>query len=67
LLPSRHGPRAGAPSAAAAGGEKARRAAARFDLSAFDRIHACGDTAEDEPLLAMATDRFYRTMPETVA
>jgi len=47
--------------------EKARRAAARFDLSAFDRIHAYRDTAEDEPLLAMATDRFYRTMPETAA
>jgi HAD superfamily hydrolase (TIGR01490 family) len=50
-----------------AGEEKARRAAARFDLSAFDRIHAYGDTAEDELLLAMATDRFYRTMPEPAA
>lgn len=46
------------------GTEKARRVAARFDLSGFERIHAYGDTAEDEHLLAMATERFYRTMPD---
>jgi HAD superfamily hydrolase (TIGR01490 family) len=47
-----------------AGAEKARCVAARFDLAAFERVHAYGDTAEDEHLLAMATERFYRTMPE---
>lgn len=46
------------------GEEKARCVAGRFDLAAFGRIHAYGDTPEDEHLLAMATDRFYRTMPE---
>ena len=46
------------------GAEKARQVAARFDLSGFERIHAYGDTAEDQHLLAIATDRFYRTMPE---
>jgi HAD superfamily hydrolase (TIGR01490 family) len=50
-----------------AGADKARRAAERFDLAAFERIHAYGDTPEDEHLLAMATDRFYRTMPEPAA
>ncbi|HEU4991795.1 MAG TPA: HAD-IB family hydrolase [Luteimonas sp.] len=49
------------------GADKARRVAARFDLTDFARIHAYGDTAEDEHLLAMATDRFYRTMPEPAA
>lgn len=49
------------------GENKARRVAERFDLSAFDRIHAYGDTPEDEHLLAMATDPFYRTMPEPAA
>ena len=46
------------------GEDKARRVAERFDLAAFERIHAYGDTPEDEHLLAMATERFYRTMPE---
>ena len=46
---------------------KARRVAERFDLPGFERIHAYGDTAEDRHLLAMATDRFYRTMPEPAA
>jgi HAD superfamily hydrolase (TIGR01490 family) len=50
-----------------AGGDKARRVAERFDLAAFERIHAYGDTPEDEHLLAMATERFYRTMPEPAA
>jgi HAD superfamily hydrolase (TIGR01490 family) len=46
------------------GAEKARCVAGRFDLAAFDRVHAYGDTPEDEHLLAMASERFYRTMPE---
>lgn len=50
-----------------AGAEKARRVAERFDLAAFERVHAYGDTPEDEQLLAMATERFYRTMPEPAA
>jgi HAD superfamily hydrolase (TIGR01490 family) len=49
------------------GEDKARRVAERFDLTAFERIHAYGDTSEDAHLLAMATDRFYRTMPEPAA
>jgi HAD superfamily hydrolase (TIGR01490 family) len=49
------------------GTEKARRVAGRFDLAVFERIHAYGDTREDEHLLAMATERFYRTMPEPAA
>ncbi|MGN6113145.1 MAG: HAD family hydrolase [Luteimonas sp.] len=49
------------------GADKARRVAERFDLSDFERVHAYGDTPEDEHLLAMATDRFYRTMPEPAA
>lgn len=46
------------------GEDKARRVAERFDLATFERIHAYGDTPEDGHLLAMATERFYRTMPE---
>jgi HAD superfamily hydrolase (TIGR01490 family) len=49
------------------GEEKARRVSARFDLASFERIHAYGDTREDDYLLAMATDRFYRTMPAPAA
>lgn len=49
------------------GEDKARRVAGRFDLAAFERIHAYGDTTEDAHLMAMATDRFYRTMPEPAA
>jgi HAD superfamily hydrolase (TIGR01490 family) len=46
------------------GAEKARQVAARLDLVSFERIHAYGDTPEDEHLLAMASERFYRTMPD---
>lgn len=43
-----------------AGEEKARRIRERFDLSAFDVVHAYGDTPEDEAMLALAHRRWYR-------
>ncbi|GAB1596279.1 HAD-IB family hydrolase [Lysobacter claricitrinus] len=42
---------------------KARRVRAAFDLSAFERIHAYGDTVEDEAMLTMAHHAHYREMP----
>ena len=33
---------------------------ARYDLSAFARIHAYGDSREDRPMLALAHERWYR-------
>lgn len=45
------------------GDEKARRIRAAWNLAAFDRIHAYGDTAEDAAMLALADRRHYRTMP----
>ena len=32
----------------------------RFDLAAFHRIHAYGDSREDKPMLAIAHDRWWR-------
>ena len=32
----------------------------RFDLGAFRRIHAYGDSGEDRPMLALAHERWYR-------
>jgi HAD superfamily hydrolase (TIGR01490 family) len=43
--------------------EKIRRLRERVDLARFDRIHAYGDTPEDQPMLALAHERYYRTMP----
>lgn len=40
--------------------EKAARVRARYDLSAFHRVHAYGDTVEDLDLLAIAHHRHYR-------
>jgi HAD superfamily hydrolase (TIGR01490 family) len=40
--------------------EKARRVKARYRLSDFSRIFAYGDTREDEALLALANERFFR-------
>jgi phosphatidylglycerophosphatase C len=45
------------------GEEKVRRVRARFDLAAFDAIHAYGDTPEDQAMLAMADHRWYRGEP----
>jgi phosphatidylglycerophosphatase C len=42
------------------GEEKARRVRERYDPSAFDAIHAYGDTPEDHALLALAEHRWYR-------
>lgn len=43
--------------------EKIRRVREACDLAAFERIHAYGDTPEDLPMLALAHERHYRTMP----
>ncbi|WP_133499732.1 HAD-IB family hydrolase [Cognatilysobacter terrigena] len=43
--------------------EKVRRIREAFDLSKFERIHAYGDTSEDEAMLAMAHHAHYRRMP----
>lgn len=45
------------------GAEKVRRVRERFDLSAFGRIHAYGDTREDRELLSLAHERWYRGRP----
>lgn len=34
-----------------------------FDLGAFQRIHAYGDSREDKPMLALAHERWYRGRP----
>lgn len=40
--------------------EKARRIKTYFDLSTFDEIYCYGDTAGDNPMLALATHPHYR-------
>lgn len=42
------------------GAEKARRVRARYDLAAYGRVYAYGDTHEDLALLDLAHHRFYR-------
>lgn len=42
------------------GAEKARRVREHFDLTQFSRIHAYGDTYEDEAMLMLADERWYR-------
>lgn len=41
-------------------GEKARRVRATFDLTAYARIHAYGDSAGDRAMLALAHRRVFR-------
>jgi len=43
--------------------QKCRRVRAQFDLDAFARIHAYGDTPEDLDLLALAHERTYCWQP----
>jgi HAD superfamily hydrolase (TIGR01490 family) len=45
------------------GEDKVRRLRDRYDLSAFTRIHAYGDTVEDVPMLALADEAIYRGRP----
>jgi HAD superfamily hydrolase (TIGR01490 family) len=45
------------------GDEKARRVCERYDLAAFDAIHAYGDTPEDRAMLGLAGHRWYRGRP----
>lgn len=42
------------------GGEKVQRIRARYDLGAYARIHAYGDSREDRGMLALAQQRWYR-------
>lgn len=44
--------------------EKARRVRERYDLAAFEHVHAYGDTPEDGELLALAHTRVYRWQPQ---
>ena len=44
--------------------EKARRVRERYDLAAFEHVHAYGDTPEDRELLALAHTRVYRWQPQ---
>lgn len=46
-----------------ASAEKCRRVRAQFNLGAFKRVHAYGDTHEDLELLALAHERTYRWQP----
>ncbi|MCM2335822.1 MAG: HAD-IB family hydrolase [Pseudomonas sp.] len=46
------------------GEEKARRVRAAFALAEYAEVHAYGDTAEDEALLALAQHRTYRGRPQ---
>lgn len=43
--------------------EKARRVRAAYDVAAFERVHAYGDTAEDRAMLDMADVAHFRSMP----
>ena len=45
------------------GEEKVRRIRTTFDLSAFSRLYAYGDTVEDLPMLALADEVVYRGQP----
>ena len=42
------------------GAHKAADIRARYDLSAYARIYAYGDSREDRPMLALAHERWYR-------
>ncbi|HYO93083.1 MAG TPA: HAD family hydrolase [Polyangiaceae bacterium] len=42
------------------GQEKARRIRRRYAMDSFAVVYAYGDTAEDEAMLALATQRYYR-------
>lgn len=42
------------------GDEKVRRIKEKYDLSAFERIYAYGDTKGDLPMLALAHEKFYK-------
>ena len=42
------------------GEHKAADVRARYDLAGFDRVFAYGDSGEDEPMLALAQERWWR-------
>lgn len=43
------------------GPEKARRIEQRYDLKQYGIVYAYGDTAEDEAMLRLADERYYRS------
>ncbi len=43
--------------------EKARRVKDRFELARYGRVYAYGDTAEDDDLLALADEAWFRGQP----
>lgn len=42
------------------GVEKVRRIREFFDLESFEKVYAYGDTSGDRPMLALATEAFYK-------
>ena len=42
------------------GPAKAKHIREHYDLNAYERIHAYGDSGEDRPMLALAHERWYR-------
>ncbi|MFC6841751.1 HAD family hydrolase [Xanthomonas theicola] len=42
------------------GPHKARLVRARYDVAAYPRVYAYGDSREDRPMLALAHERWYR-------
>ncbi len=40
--------------------EKVRRVLAQYSLSQYEAVYAYGDTPDDQPLLALATHKYYR-------
>jgi HAD superfamily phosphoserine phosphatase-like hydrolase len=40
--------------------EKVRRIQTQFNLEAYDRIYAYGDTSGDLPMLALAHEKYYK-------
>lgn len=49
------------------GDEKARRVRAHLHLADYARVHAWGDSVEDEALLALADHAVYRGVPRAAA
>jgi len=48
------------------GEEKVRRIREAIDLAGYDRVFAYGDTPQDRPMLALATDPVYRPFREEI-
>lgn len=59
-LEHRHGRLTGRYAGVDIGPDKVQHIRARYDLGGFERIHAYGDSREDQPMLALAHERWYR-------